>query len=105
MSNYKRMRLGNDILVKIWLADNSTHSLDEIDWECTFSTDGISEFVVPKNKAHKVDGVFECPVETHSFNEGVLKASLRLRVPSLYFDDGYKDEIVDVFLDKTYLYR
>ena len=101
---YKRYKKGNDFLVNLTMTSETGHHLGDVDWECDFFTDGHHKLTIPKNKAFGIDNDhYLCPVVSRNFSEGILQADLKVKIPNSYFEDGIKNEIVKVELDKIYI--
>lgn len=101
---YKRYKKGNDFLVDLTMTSETGHHLGDVDWECEFFTDGDYRLSIPKSKSFEVgNDHYLCPVVSRNFNEGILQADLKVGIPSPYFEDGVKNEIVKVELDKIYI--
>ena len=104
MSTYTRTKIGNDLLVQITMSSSEGHTLERVDWECDFFTNGAHIISIPKKKAHKIDeNTYLCPLSTTSFEEGVLHGALKAQIPNAYFEDGYKTEISEFEVEKIYL--
>ena len=102
---YKRLRIGNDILAEITIS-SGTHNLDEVNWECLFYTDGKNIVKILKSDSYRVDSNhYIVPVSTSEFNEGILQAYLQVELPNAYFKDGFKTEIVDINIEKMWLFK
>lgn len=103
---YRRIRIGSDILVEVTMVPQGDYHLSSVDWDSEFYTDGAYKLSISKDKASKLDDDrYLCPVSTHKFNPGLLKGDLLARIPNQYFEGGVKNEKVEIQLEKALLER
>lgn len=103
---YKRVKRGNDILVNVHTDPIDGYHMTDMLWDIEFFTkENGNRIKIKKTDAHKVDDDnYLCPIVTSTLEEGILWATIKTRVPSDYFEDGYQDEAVDFQVDRIILY-